>query len=373
MGINRRQAITAPPARPPRYSLIGVAETLQLAGETLAGGYTFDPEACGSNRGGIAKIECGGNVETPLTPPDSSALVVGDPFIIWAADECSTLGFQARDYEGRATRMLNASQSYWLAQAFWIGDTVEVEQPSLATYEYDEVDLVARSITEAVARVSAGLAYSLRGERGMIHMSPSNLDRAVAAGVAIRDGNLWVTAMGHVIVSDAGYSGAGPDNAQQIAADWIYGTDMIYVALGDIEIVPGSWSDAVARAQAVDRSINLATIYAERLATWITTGCGWVCSAVLSDDEHVSVQNATSPGVWSIAGLAGYTVAAGGTDATLAIYDAATADINKLVELVVVPANESRTATFDPPIRSTAGGVMYVEPTDTLTALIRYV
>lgn len=371
MGINRRQAMTAPPARPPRYSLIGVAETLQLSDELLAGGYTFDPEACGSNRGGIAELGCAGDI-TPPEPPAAPELVVGDPFVIWAADECSTLGFNARDYEGRATRMLNASQSYWLAQALWHGDTINVAQPSLMTYAYDEISYNALSITEAVAQISAGLAYTLRGERGMIHMSPSNLDRAVAAGVAIRDGNLWVTSMGHVIVADAGYDGAGPDAAEQsINADWIYGTDMISVALGDVEIIPGSFADATARAQMVDRSINLLTIYAERLATWISTGCEWVCAPVIQD-ERVRVQNADNPGPWSITALAGYTVVAGGTEATLSIYDATTADMSHLVELVIVPANESRTVVFDPPIQA-SGGVMYVEPTDTVAALIRYV
>lgn len=275
-----RQAITPFPARPPRYSLIVVAEALTLSDDVLGGGYIFEPEACGTQRGGVAELDCGGGTDE-MTVGTMPARVEGDPFVIYAWDECSTLGWRGRDFVGRATRMLLASQSFWLARELATG-SLGLEQHSLN--DPAAVTLTSAALDDvvaALATVEQGIADIGRGEPGMVHVTIGMLTRLFAATAIVRDGSLFRTASGNVVVADAGYTGQGPGEEEPNGdTEFIYGTSLIGVQLGEPLFLPDNFDDAVSRGTAVDRGVNTLTMYAERPALWVWDECIHVAAEV---------------------------------------------------------------------------------------------
>lgn len=283
-----RQAITPFPARPPRYSLILVAEALTLTDDVLGAGYVFEPEACGTQRGGVAELDCGGGTDE-MTVGNMPPRVEGDPFVIFAWDECSTLGWRGRDFVGRATRMLLASQSFWLARELAVGslglEQRSLNDPAAVTLTSAPVEDVA----EALSIVEQGIADVGRGEPGMVHVTIGMLTRLMAANAIRLDGSLWRTASSNVVVADAGYTGAGPgDDTPDAGSEFMYGTSLIGVQLGDPLFLPDNFDDASIRGTAVDRGINLLTMYAERAAVWVWDECIHVAAEVAAPEGLAS-------------------------------------------------------------------------------------
>jgi hypothetical protein len=272
-----RQPIPAPPAVPPRYSLVVVAADAELSNDALYGGWKFNPELCGPSRGGVVAVDCLGSFDEAVEHPGNAAQVTGSPFAIWASDECSTVGNGARDWIGRAQRALRATESYWLARELSIGE-FGLDQKSLNDATADT--LLGGTATEAVAALAAleeELGEQMHGQPGMIHVTESVLVLLVAGNAIRWTGTQWVTPMQNVVVADAGYVGAAPGETEATAGEsWMYATSPIRIGLAsEIVIVPESAAAAAdARtAEAVDRSVNTATVRAARLATWVWDEC----------------------------------------------------------------------------------------------------
>lgn len=318
--VDMRTTIEAPQLRPPNYGLIAAALAADLVSEDgpplrqlldpatrdngpgegdlgleqgtpawggTAGvdqrwlnGWKFVPEPC--TGGGAGAILCDG--DTSMIPQgDSPGEVTGDPIFVWAGDRCSTVGWQYRDYVGRALRLLAGVQSYELAAELWTGaisTAAGLGNLTLNDLSGDPQTTVAATPDVALSYIEQGLSDRLRGRRGMVHMTPQLLTLMVANGKLRREGNLWLTAMDSIVVADAGYDGSGPGGVAPGATQWIYGTSMIRVMLGPIAVWPGpDKSDAVLR-QAINRDINEITYYAERPAGWLWDRCGLVSAEV---------------------------------------------------------------------------------------------
>jgi hypothetical protein len=270
-----RAPVQAPPARPPLYGLLAAAPTVDDPElRDLAGGWKFQPEGCGL--GGIDLPTCEGNVGA-MDPSDGPAQVEGMPVWVWEGDECSTFGFGARDWMGRARRALAATESFRIARELWDGDLAAAEVAEDPTFpnrwlaspgaDSDTVTSGASDVKAALACVEQALGEALRGQRGMVHVTPQVLTHLAGAQLGTQNGGVWTTPMGNVIVADAGYTGAGPGGA---AADgtgqWIYGTPMLQVRLGPVEVIPGNIDNATEMARALDRGDNTVLVYAGRLA-----------------------------------------------------------------------------------------------------------
>lgn len=266
----------APAPRVPRYGLIAAAPTVDDPDlRLLAGGFAFQPEGCGL--GGRTSITCTGSVVDDMDPADltSPDVIRGDAVWVWAMDSCSSFGFNARDWEGRARRQLAATESFQLANELWTGretlqPTPDLENRFLAMpgTESDQVTAGPTAIVAALGCVEAALASHLQGQPGMIHVTPQVLIHAAAAYAIERQGNVWVTPMGNVVVADAGYDGSAPGGASAGSSQWIYGTATIQVRLGPVEIIPGDITDARNLAAAMDRAVNDITVVAGRLAAF---------------------------------------------------------------------------------------------------------
>lgn len=263
-----RAVVQAPTPRPPAYGLIAAAPVIEDGDLRWAGGWEFQPEGCGL--GGRDSIECEGNTGV-MEPERGPANVEGDPVWIWAGDTCSTFGTADRDWQGRARRQLQLIESYELADELWDGTITQAD--SLANMwlagpavESDTVTTGPTDPVPALACIEAGLANAMKGAQGMVHVTVQVLTHLVAADAVQRSGNLWVTPNGHIVVADAGYSGAGPGGSAPGASQWAYGTPIIGVRLAPVQIIPGDLDGARMLAAAMDRGVNDITVVAGRLA-----------------------------------------------------------------------------------------------------------
>ena len=261
-----KQVVAAPPASPPRYGLLVAANVID-DGERWQGGVEWAPEAC--TGGALSSFSCAG--DGALVNAPNVATAEADPVFVQGWDRCSTLGWAARDFEGRARRMLEATQSYFLAGELWSGsvrDADTLDNPALVDATcYLSDDGAPASIVTAFRWLEEALGVKQLGRRGMIHCTQGALDAAHSAFLLEQAGQLWLTANGTIVVADAGYSGNCPSGKMTgLTTQWAYATSMVQVRLGPIEIIPGSLAEARARAQATNRATNLIELYAERPA-----------------------------------------------------------------------------------------------------------
>lgn len=261
----KRQAVQAMQAKPPRYGfwqVLGGAALVSIPGERWEDGFSFQPEQCGQS--GRSAIDCG-TLDDPFETGDRPSTVDADPFVVWAGDECSTFGYQARDWVGRATRQLTATRSYQIAREVWYGDTASGGgNLPLTDSAGITVSSSPMSARKGLACLERAIGDCAQGTVGLIHMNPQVLTELAGLGNTIHlDGTTWVTPNGHVIIPDAGYSGSPPDGiAPDPDSQWMYGTTMMALRASDVVVNPPSAEAAMAQ---MDRSLNDAFVYASQL------------------------------------------------------------------------------------------------------------
>lgn len=272
-----RENVTAPPARAPQYGLIVAAPELTEPNkvEALASGWQFSPENCGNSN--KLPVLCQGNTaDMAIGTADgewNGDMITGDAIYIYAEDRCSSLGSRNRDWHGRARRQLTAIESFELADELWSGTVTQAATPDLENRwlagpaaQSDTLTSAGVTPVAALGCITQGLAEGLKGQQGMVHVTPQLLQHLAADSIITKQGNLWVTAMGHIVVADAGYDGSGPDGVAASTTQWMYGTPMIRVRLGTVEVIPGDLNDARNLAMALDYPVNTIAVYAGRLA-----------------------------------------------------------------------------------------------------------
>jgi hypothetical protein len=264
--LGSKQAVLAPPATPPRYSLLSVATAI-VNNETWEQGIRWNPEQVLGDGSGVVSLDCIGGTDAmdKGTNPDWTE---ADPFSVWAEDHCSTLGFRVADYEGRARRQLEAVQSYQIANELWLGTLAQ--SASLDNHWLTEDPAIIDSGTalsplEALAAIDMGLGQWLGGRKGMIHVTTQILAELHAIFALELQGQVWVTPQGTPVVADAGYPGTRPDANNTSTHQWIYGTPNITYRLGEPQIVPDPNAPGALAAR-TDRAVNTITLYAQRLA-----------------------------------------------------------------------------------------------------------
>lgn len=251
-------------------------------------------------------MDCYGRVDRMDVDAETlPGVVEGVPIWLWAGDRCSAFGSAARDWQGRARRQLALIESKLLAAELWDGDltgdddVVDNDTPLENRYLAgpggwsDTVTSGPTDLVRALACVEQGMAHYLNGGQGMIHLTNSLLVHLVAAQVLTRQGNVWTSPAGHIVVADAGYTGSGPNGvAADADSQWIYGTPVIQVRLSPVEVIPGDITQARALGEALDNSVNTIRVYAGRAAAfqW-TSECAHVAAQV---DEGVCLLGGVS-------------------------------------------------------------------------------
>lgn len=239
----------------------------------VSDGFIFKPEICAS--GGVLAVDCFGN-SAEMSDFAQPSQVDGSAFAIYAQDECSTFGFQARDYAARARRQLEADQSFHFAKELWTGAATgspsSITTPKnrqLASSAATTITSAAITPAAAVACIENSAMNCGHNRRVMIHMRPQVLAALAVNGSVRREGNLWLTPSDNIIVSDAGYTGSAPGapGTPGTTSQYIYATSYITVRLSPIEIIGGP------DATGIDRSVNTVTTWALRHAMFQWDEC----------------------------------------------------------------------------------------------------
>jgi hypothetical protein len=261
-----KQAVQAIPATPPRYGLLVVATPATIvpaAGATVNDGMGIEWAPEQAYGGGVVALDCGST--TTIDEDPYPANVESDPFVVWAEDHCSTFGWRDHDYEARATRQLEATQSAQIAHELWHGTLAQAEGLANAWLREDPFIVTGAAVAPnvALALLESGLAEMLGGRRGMIHCSPLMLTYLRTEYAIEQVGTTWVTAMGTALVADAGYDGSAPDGNGS-TNEWLYATPWVQYRLGAAEVLgadqPGGWQ------RYFDRSLNKVKVQAQRTA-----------------------------------------------------------------------------------------------------------
>lgn len=253
--VGSRQAIEAVPAQPPGYSLLAAVQVLDSGG-VWAQGTEWAPEQLG--QGGAVAVDCFGSTPDGFEASTAPVINTADPFAVYATDVCSTFGWQARDYEGRARRQLAAVRSARIALEFQLGSIRDAK--GLGNPALKDATVVLPSavpVQLALAELEQKLGTVYLGRQAMIHVSPFVFTLMQSAFLISLQAQKWKTALGTIVVTDAGY------RAEADGGQYMYGTPVVQVRLGDVMLVPGTLEEA--RAQATDRATNLTTIHAEQL------------------------------------------------------------------------------------------------------------
>jgi hypothetical protein len=219
------------------------------------------------------------------------------PFLIQVEDECSTFGWQERDFTGRALRLLDNATPNAIEREFWTGafaqntltgPMYQSDGPGLngflqqsATMADGGTGILAQdltpgagppSITRGVQILEDYLANSGFGGQGMIHVAPETSPNLLGAR---RVGSLLLSIMDNIIVPGSGYptSGAtGPAGNADITPgagyQWIFASDLVSIRLDEPMVWPTTMAEATDRG--TFGSPNTTRIRAQRYAA-VTT------------------------------------------------------------------------------------------------------
>lgn len=287
--IGPAEAVTPVPASPPRVGLIASARTgtdLALPARWI-NGFAYEPENyCGAN--GVAD-PCSASLTVSESARD---VVTVDPVILWAADNCSTYG--VRDRRGRASRRLVACQSKLLAGELWEGTLAQAsgfDNKYLASPDANTISLTSVSPSDALACMEQALA-DCSCTRSMIHVTPGLMVYLRREYLVERVGNVFTTANDTIVVADAGYTGTGPEGQPAVTGSvWMYGTDIVNVALDDIQTTPRADNDIAGMGQTDGLYDDSLTYRAQRLAAAWFDGC---CHLAIPVDIDVCTDLAAS-------------------------------------------------------------------------------
>lgn len=328
--------VAAPAVPPALHSLLATGRDVTEPPETVKDpvtgksrqidrwtqGLRFMPESC--DQGGVW-VPCVDEKDVELNPdglgPDGESSGSGTqlksafdppavetyyPFVVEGSWECSTIGFGAVDYEGRAARNLELVTTKQVEQEAWTGRQM-AQSPSGAgnmsfvrstpaegvLNDWDgstAASIVPVSARDGLALIQQGLADRAHGTRGMIHAIPYLAD-LFATGNMTKDEGQLLTARtrGTYIVSGAGYPGTGPIVVGDVDGDgnpvphvpdanqvWMFGTSPVELRFAKMMLVPGRFD------QAIDRRTNLVHFTAEKYTAAVWDPCVGVV-AVLVD------------------------------------------------------------------------------------------
>lgn len=253
-----------------------VAELKARQGDAWIRGITYAPEshAAAEVRGpcSSAEIEPGyGNL-----PP-----VTAIPYTIVVADECSSFGFEERDFKGRAQRLLENATPSAIEHEFWTGEVAQAEglpnnyltNPESVT---DLTPATAPSVARGMQILQDAIGSCGFGGQGMIHTMYQTAPNLLAAR---RVGPLLLDVFDNIIVPGAGYPGTGPGGEEPTTGTaWMYATDLVMVRAQDEGVVfPNSFSEAL------DREHNLIRFYAEKFAVaYFDAACHFAVKVTLA-------------------------------------------------------------------------------------------
>jgi hypothetical protein len=232
--------ITLPPSGRPVGGLLSAARPIGgqwWRGVMFASGQCLSPEAIGPCSG-----DGGSPVDKPTQRPSEPATF--QAFNVYQAAECTTLG--RSDIRAFAESSLDVTREFGVALELLAGTATG--NPSLG----DATDLgAATDPVSALGCLDQMAAQSLSGRLAFIHASPAIAVAWMNNGAMWRDGRIWRTASGNVVVVSPGYDGRAPGGSPAVVGDSLYAyvTGEVYAEVGQRETL-----QSVERAQNTDQA-----------------------------------------------------------------------------------------------------------------------
>ena len=196
-------------------------------------------------------------IDEDSSPSEKTAQAPGDiavfePTGIVQAVECTTL---SRDSSmQKAEEALAATADYQLGAE--LTDGAVTGNPNFG--QAVSAGAAANNYAEALATLEAAAASELQGRLAYVHASYASLTRLLSEHAIWRDGRIWRTAAGNVVVTSAGYDFSR-----------LYATGEVFAAV----TAPESRVD-------IDRAVNQSVAYAEQLGLVVFDPCFNVYSEV---------------------------------------------------------------------------------------------
>lgn len=285
-GPANRQTVEAPRHPGPTVSLLSSAGIVPPDPndpmQRWLNGIRYQPDKCAT---GLAlPVGCASGsaaVAATKTIDGNEATVFTDPFLVFAGDKCSTLGWEERNYAERAARYLGTFEAALVEKEFWGGAAAQAGIAAGVSYPTDQwltsggaavlgsgaampPQKAWSTIFDALSAAPNGQACT-GGSPAMIHVPRSVLPYLQAANLVRREGNLWLDGLDNIVVPGTGYLGTDPDgDAPASGTAWVYVTSMVRIYRDETLILPGTY------AEALDRAHNDIAFRAERtyLVDW---------------------------------------------------------------------------------------------------------
>lgn len=243
-----------------------------------------------TSEGGTLTFTDTGSGSPGASPPSSNttggpgsytnpAIITVVPFAIETMDQCSTFGFEERDFKGRALRWLDSATPHAIEAEFWTGTLAQAKglpNPYLtmgSSAPNGFTNLTPSGTPPSVARgmqiLQDYLAQTGFGGQGMIHTQAQTAPDLLAAR---RVGKLLLDIFDNIVVPGVGYTGSQPAGTSAPAAGtaWMYATDMVMVRIQpEGRVIPDTFEEAVDRGQGGEpntvtfRAFRFAAAYAD--------------------------------------------------------------------------------------------------------------
>lgn len=248
---------SVPQIKPPRYSLLSVAAVDSRIDERFGAGLTWEPEPFRYEGGGDLGAWLITGANTPVSGASVTQAATGAAFGVYAAERITGISADWDDLVSRVQRKLAVYESSAVAMQL-MGDIFSINPSGKIAHTSAATNAGSGSIPDAVGLLDAHIG--IRWGRGMLHISPTVLANGLAQQVFTREGNVYLTPMGNVVVADVGYSGLSPVGAGTPGADeYLYATPEVVVNRSAMTVTPGNLYEAT------DRLRNDITVYAFRI------------------------------------------------------------------------------------------------------------
>lgn len=272
---------TAPAAfRALPFNLLSVVDWIADPDTHYGMGMQWQPLCPGGGSTFDGCIVSGGGSPPAKASNASLGLRGSTPFTVFTEVDCSTPGWWDRAEELAATA-LSQVEAYVVEQIFWTGTVagiVNVAMPHLAanaivteasqsTGPTTTLQTAATVVTgsvldvvEGLGLLEQGLADCYKGGTGVIHVTQALFDHLATNHLIVKDGPVWRTPNGNMIVPGGGYAGTSPAGVATVGTSWMYATGPVFGWRGPLQILGD-------RAQRLDRNVNTVKTIVERTYT----------------------------------------------------------------------------------------------------------
>lgn len=280
--------VDAPPVGPLRYGVFNVARVMDVgepgteqAARLWGAGFSFLTDHCG----GAQPYDDTCAAQPAKDFVEGSDLMEGDPFRVYAAKQCGSVGRTAQEIGNGVRQQLLSGEQGVVESVIWDGGALTAHAPTLTGAGATIVTPTAPGAGAAVAALEQA-GYDVFGYQAVIHLNTAGYAALAYSQLLGRDGNVWRTQAGSAVSFGSGYGITGPaDVAPAAGFVWAFMTSSLEIRR------TGIWSPPL--DQVFDRAANQRLAEATRAYAFT-----WDCPEVFAVQVPVAAPAvATVPAV----------------------------------------------------------------------------